>query len=207
MAARFAFGALRDQARAGSLAPLFRGLVRTPSRRVAGTVQAGPATTLREQLAGVPEAEWDALVLELVRGTVAEVLGHASAEAVRPDRPLKELGFGSLSAVGVRNRLTTVTGLRLRATVVFDHPSPLGLRQVRRTHGRFRRHRLAQPHAGERRTRPRQKRLADPVRTGPGLSATVLTVPAESFRGGRATDSGAGRELRPSSPLRFHPQE
>ncbi|WP_329583425.1 acyl carrier protein [Kitasatospora sp. NBC_01250] len=92
MAARFAFGALRDQARAGSLAPLFRGLVRTPSRRVAGTVQAGPATTLREQLAGVPEAERDALVLELVRGTVAEVLGHASAEAVRPDRPLKELG-------------------------------------------------------------------------------------------------------------------
>jgi acyl transferase domain-containing protein/surfactin synthase thioesterase subunit len=112
---------LRGLASAGALPPIFRGLVRVPKRRSA---QVG---SLAARFAALPKAEHEGFSLELVRSEVALVLGHASAAEVEPERAFKELGFDSLAAVELRNRLSAVAGLRLPATVVFDHPNAAAL--------------------------------------------------------------------------------
>ncbi|MFG2578126.1 type I polyketide synthase [Streptomyces malaysiensis] len=119
--------ALRVQAGAGMLPPLFRGLVRVPPRRAAQTAAAARSGALAQQLAGASDAEAEAIVLGLVRAQVAVVLGYAGPEAVEPQRAFSELGFDSLTAVELRNRLTAVTGVRLAATLIFDYPNPIAL--------------------------------------------------------------------------------
>jgi acyl carrier protein len=113
----FDLGALRTQAREGMLPPLMRGLVRVPVRR------AETGVSLAERLAGVEEAEREQVVLQLVQAQVAAVLGHASPGAIEPEKAFKELGFDSLGAVELRNRLTQASGVRLPSTLVFDHPT------------------------------------------------------------------------------------
>jgi acyl carrier protein len=109
----------------GTIPPLLRGIVRAARKSV--TAQADTAA-LTDRLAALSTVdERRALLLDLVRTQVAAVLGHTTADDVAADRAFRELGFDSVTAVELRNRLHAATGLRLPATLVFDYPTPLDL--------------------------------------------------------------------------------
>ena len=112
---------LRAMARAGMLPPILSNLTRASQRRAALT------GSFARRLAGVPREDHEKIVLEALRSQIAAVLGHASPDTIDPQLAFKNLGFDSLTAVELRNRLNTVTGLRLPATLIFDHPTPVTL--------------------------------------------------------------------------------
>ncbi|MDW3847502.1 SDR family NAD(P)-dependent oxidoreductase [Micromonospora sp. BRA006-A] len=93
-----------------------------------GSVEAGDGPeSLRERLAGLPAAERFAVLLGLVRGQVAAVLNYPSADSVDEHRAFRELGFDSVTAVELRNRLGAATAVALPVTLVFDYPTPTTL--------------------------------------------------------------------------------
>ncbi|MEU4588621.1 type I polyketide synthase, partial [Kitasatospora aureofaciens] len=119
---RLDLAALRSQE---PVPALLRGLVRGRVRRAVVAGPAGSAVTagLAQRLSTLGGDERRAVVLELVREQVAVVLGHEGGSAVDPSRAFQDLGFDSLTAVELRNRLRSVTGLQLPSTVVFDYPT------------------------------------------------------------------------------------
>ncbi|MYQ43597.1 KR domain-containing protein, partial [Streptomyces sp. SID4985] len=110
-------------------APILRKLVPARPRRARGTSASSSARTtpLGRQLSGLSPEERARSVAELVRTQVAEVLGYQAPNDLDTDRPFQDMGFDSLTAVELRNRLGTATGLRLTTTLVFDHPTPAAL--------------------------------------------------------------------------------
>jgi acyl transferase domain-containing protein len=154
MAARFDPSALRS----GDTEPLLRGLTRTAPRRRADAAAGESSEALRERIAAMSEEDGERELLDLVRGHAAEILGHTSARVVQPARGFLEAGFDSLTAVELRNRLGRVMGVRLPATLIFDHPDPARLARHLRS--------LLPPTAGE------------PEPQGPGAAAAGETTPA-----------------------------
>ncbi|UJW29741.1 type I polyketide synthase [Saccharothrix sp. AJ9571] len=126
-AARIDLRALRS----GELPTLFRGLVRTRPRSAAKSGDSADA--LRQRLAGVGGVERERMLVELVRKHVAGVLAFTTPETVQPTRAFSDFGFDSLTALELRNRLNTATGLRLPTTLVFDYPTPTALAKHLRT--------------------------------------------------------------------------
>nr|WP_316778334.1 SDR family NAD(P)-dependent oxidoreductase [Streptomyces sasae] len=131
LAARLNRSALAERAAAGLLPPVLRTLV--PNVRTAAAADDAEAGTLATTLRERPPAEQRRLLLELISGQVAGVLGHSARDALDTSRAFKDLGFDSLTAVELRNRLNTATGLRLPSTLLFDHPSPDALAAHLRT--------------------------------------------------------------------------
>jgi pimaricinolide synthase PimS1 len=119
--------ALRAQARMGVLPAVLRSLVRIPARRAPTVSGAG---TLAIRLAGAPREDWEQMAFEVVSDCVAGVLGVESSGAIAKERNFTDLGFDSLTAVELRNVLQQATGIRLPATLVFDHPTPVALARM-----------------------------------------------------------------------------
>ncbi len=113
--------------------PLLRALPEVAADEAPETDSAD-AGDLRGKLAGRTPPEQQRTLLDLVRGQVAAVAGYDGASAVEPTRAFKELGFDSVTAVDLRNRLGAATGLKLPATVAFDHVNPKALADHLATH-------------------------------------------------------------------------
>ncbi|MGW7824683.1 type I polyketide synthase, partial [Streptomyces puniciscabiei] len=106
---------------------LFSGLARPTVRRRSLDPAASRTVGLVERLASPAPGDRGAALLDVVREQVAAVLGHQDAQRVESSRAFRDLGFDSLTAVELRNALGTATGLRLPATLIFDHPTPKAL--------------------------------------------------------------------------------
>ncbi|WP_341720551.1 type I polyketide synthase [Micromonospora sp. FIMYZ51] len=106
----------------GDEAPaLLRGLARPGAARAVPARVDAPA--LRDRLRVMAEHDREPTLRRLVQVEIATVLGRSGPGDVPPERGFTDLGFTSLTALELRGRLATLTGLTLPATVIFDHPS------------------------------------------------------------------------------------
>lgn len=126
---RFDLATVRTRLAERGAPAVLRGLVRLPARRSAApaALSRSESDALVRRLSALPADERAKAVLDLVRMHVAGILGFAGPHAVVAGRGFMELGFDSLTALELRNRLTRATGLRLSATLIFDYPSASAL--------------------------------------------------------------------------------
>jgi NADPH:quinone reductase-like Zn-dependent oxidoreductase/NAD(P)-dependent dehydrogenase (short-subunit alcohol dehydrogenase family)/acyl carrier protein len=117
---------LRTQAKTGTIPALLSNYAHTPHKP---TPNHPNTASLAQQLANTPKDKHQRIARELIRNQTALVLGHPTPDTIDPQRTFKELGFDSLTAVELRNRLKTTTGLQLPTTLIFNHPTPNALAQ------------------------------------------------------------------------------
>ncbi|MFC4562164.1 type I polyketide synthase [Nocardiopsis mangrovi] len=108
-------------------APLWRSLIRTPARRAVRAAATQARGGLADRLAPLAAEERSRVLADAVRAEAAAVLGHGDGRTLGEDRPFRDLGFDSLTAVELRNRLNALTGVGLTATAVFDYPTVAAL--------------------------------------------------------------------------------
>jgi acyl carrier protein len=137
---------LRAQARHGQAHPLLADLVPDTGRSAETAAEQRGGSRLTRRLSGLSPAERDQAMLDLVRASAAIVLAHPTPDAIDTDRTFRDLGFDSLSALELRNRLGTATGLRLPPTLVFEYRTPADL--AAKLHAQF----FAHPDGGGRET-------------------------------------------------------
>ncbi|MCP3803832.1 SDR family NAD(P)-dependent oxidoreductase [Allokutzneria sp. A3M-2-11 16] len=118
-----------DIPRLRALSPLLHGLARParPTARPTARDAEVQGLSLSRELSALAGPEQDRSLLDLVRTHVSVVLGHLTPANVTADRGFLDIGFDSLTAVELRNRLSTATGLRLPSTLLFDYPTPIAL--------------------------------------------------------------------------------
>jgi acyl carrier protein len=113
--------------RADTAPPLLRDLAPGRKRRAAASTEAAPDRSLESRLSALSGERRREVLLDLILTDVALVLGHGAPGTVSADGAFRDLGFDSLTAIELRNRLGSRTGVKLTATAVFDHPSPRAL--------------------------------------------------------------------------------
>ena len=121
--------ALRTRSAEGLLPPMFAQLANASARRrVDDSLMAAKSkSALAQRLHGMSEDAQQALVLDLLRSHMAAVLGNVDPDAITAELAFSDHGFDSLTAVELRNRLKTATGLALSPTLIFDYPTPHAL--------------------------------------------------------------------------------
>ncbi|WP_205877972.1 type I polyketide synthase [Mycobacterium camsae] len=123
--ARLNTAALTSEA---ELPPLWHDLVTRPTRRVVDSADTSAAAGgIVERLHTLPPEQRQRALTELISTSAATVLGHSSAVEIDGQKAFQELGFDSLTAVELRNRLKAATGLTLSPTLIFDYPTPAAL--------------------------------------------------------------------------------
>ncbi|WP_169808218.1 acyl carrier protein, partial [Streptomyces hygroscopicus] len=126
---------LRERAAQDDLPAVLRGLVRTPVRKQVATATPAAAGAVGQdadsrwgaRLAGLAGERRKAALRELVNAAVADVLGHASTDTIEASRPFQDMGFDSLMALELKERIQDKTATRMPATLIFDYPTPQAL--------------------------------------------------------------------------------
>ena len=128
--ARLDLNALRSLSHLDALPALFTNLIHATTRRHADNdLTAHSKTALAQRLHGLSTEQQQTVLRDLVRSHIATVLGAPTTEDINPDHNFQDLGLDSLTAIELRNRLKTATGLTLSPTLIFDYPTPTTLSQ------------------------------------------------------------------------------